>query len=110
MFVLKQKYVVFSIKDAQGALTPEEEAQILALLSKISDHRVARGKPPIHAVVIDQNALGTEAYESTLNILKTALTAKERAKCPHPNWHVDVAVMGGFDVHTCTECGLSKYV
>ncbi|QDF14526.1 hypothetical protein CHLORIS_132 [Vibrio phage Chloris] len=107
-FKRQVKYGVFSHKDAAVHLSNEEYLQLVSLMSKIEEKRMQSGKAPISAVVIDQNTLGKEAYEAGFKIVETAVTAKLQRACTHPEWKTDYAIMGGFDVHTCTKCGYTE--
>ena len=104
-FERKTKYLVISIKDAREALSEDELETFSAMCTKITLHRVGKDMPMIDAVVIDKISLGNRAYEEAYEIVKAAVTAKFRKECPHPSWNTDIAIMGGFDVHTCTRCG-----
>lgn len=104
-FKRKTKYLVMSIKDVRNALSEDELEVFSAMCTKVTLHRVGEGKQLIDAVVVDKNTLGNVAYEEAYELVRVAVTAKMQRGCPHPEWNTDFAVMGGFDVHTCTQCG-----
>ncbi|AUG85118.1 hypothetical protein FDJ19_gp180 [Vibrio phage Ceto] len=104
MFTREQKYVVISLRDIREGLDEGQKMALAGLLSKMENHRKARGREPIEAVVIDKNTLGELPYEDGFKIVESAVHAKHQRNCEH-TYKRDIAVMGGLDVLTCTKCG-----
>lgn len=52
-FKREERYVVFKIKDAEKALTPEERENLFILWSKIVEWRMDAGKGHLECVVVE---------------------------------------------------------